>query len=159
MWGLRLCKPSSAHAQHSNTVKMAARGRRLSTPAKRKVLVLHEKKYSVSEIVENLKHDGIITTRQGIHSFLKHKSVTRRPRKVGCGAKVRPVHMKFLNMWLQKNGEMTARNIQDKMRTVFGLKVSRAYACVLREKLGWRRTAGRYCQQISHKNKMVWYIN
>ncbi|KAK3107630.1 hypothetical protein FSP39_018716 [Pinctada imbricata] len=133
------------------------RGRRLSQESKLNILEMERRNVSVGAMHNELLSKGISITKQGIRSFLKHQSITRRPRTItgSHSHKIRPIHKKLVNMWIARNTEITARTIQLKLKDVFGVKVGQSAACNLRKELGWKRSQGKYCQQISHKNKVV----
>uniref|UniRef100_A0A8W8NKK8 Transposase Tc1-like domain-containing protein n=1 Tax=Magallana gigas TaxID=29159 RepID=A0A8W8NKK8_MAGGI len=56
-------------------------------------------------------------------------------------------------MWFTQNNELTACDSQRKLKDLFRLSVSLSCVRKVRRELGWSSNTGKYCQQISHKNK------
>lgn len=69
--------------------------------------------------------------------------------------KIGHVHRRCIHMWMCQNNELTASEIQKKLRNMFGFGVSLSTINTVRRNLGWTSNTGKYCQQISHVNKRV----
>ncbi|KAK3099483.1 hypothetical protein FSP39_005100 [Pinctada imbricata] len=131
------------------------RGKRLSVETRKFILARKSDGLSVQRIKSELKKCLLIdVSRQTIYNIVSHGSLVRRRSTNGGNAtKIRPVHMRFLNIWLSKNNELTSKDIVDKLRSTFGVGISHGYARIIRRKLGWMKSTGKYCQLISNKNK------
>lgn len=83
--------------------------------------------------------------------FQNQNAFFRKPRRPGH-TKVRRIHMQFINMWMAKNPEMTASNIQGRLEKQCGIQLSKENVCMLRRKQNWTPKHMKYGQMISHKN-------
>lgn len=131
---------------------------------KAQILKYREEGRGVLEICKHLRsHHGCTVSRQAIHRFLRHGSLVRRRKLVTNSArKILAIHRRFIHMWLTQNNELTACDIQRKLKDLFRLSVSLSCVRKVRRELGWSSNTGKYCQQISHKNKkarMEWACN
>lgn len=130
---------------------------------KLKILDLYERNLSVLAIKDRLlKEDSVKFSRTTIYSFLKrHKScgiLTRRRRTVNpASVKLKELHLKFIDLWMDKNNELNASELQKRLFETFGLKVSTSLISTRRHSvLGWKsQTSNKTCQMISRKNKTV----
>lgn len=94
---------------------------------KLKILDLYERNLSVLAIKDRLlKEDFVRFSRTAIYSFLmRHTSfgiLTRRRRTVNP-ASVRDLRHKFIDLWMDKNYELKASELQKDCSETFGLKV------------------------------------
>lgn len=139
------------------------KGGRLTVRLKLKILDLYERNLSVLAIKDRLqKEDSVKFSRTTIYSFLKrHKScgiLTRRRRTVNpASVKLKELHLKFIDLWMDKNNELKASELQKRLFETFGLKVSTSLISTRRHSvLGWKsQTSNKTCQMISRKNKTV----
>lgn len=110
---------------------------------------------SIVEIQNFLRtHHGCKVSRQGLYKFLQHGSITRRTSMLNWG-KIGQIHRRCIHMWMCQNNELTASEIQKKLRNMFGFGASLSTINTVRRNLGWTSNTGKYCQQISHVNKRV----
>ncbi|KAK3107311.1 hypothetical protein FSP39_011608 [Pinctada imbricata] len=137
------------------------RSTRLTTRLKAKILDLR-KKMSIQKVKETLEaEDNINISRQGLYAFLNanrtRSSLGRKPRGVMPNHfKLKPVHLKVMDSWINNNPELTASKIKFKLKETFDLDISISLISLRRRHLGWTaRTSARACQLISHKNKKV----
>lgn len=123
---------------------------------------LYERNLSVLAIKDRLlEEDSVKFSRTTIYSFLKrHKScgiLTRRRRTVNpASVKLKELHL-HLDLWMDKNNELRASELQKRLFETFGLKVSTSLISTRRHSaLGWKsQTSNKTCQMISTKNKTV----
>ena len=73
----------------------------------------------------------------------------------GNSVKLKSIHLKFMDMWLAKNNELTTEMLKRKLFEVFGINVSPSLIRKRRSELGWKTVVSKTCQLISHKNKKV----
>ncbi|CAG2242342.1 unnamed protein product [Mytilus edulis] len=103
------------------------------------------------------KTHNIKTSRQAIRKFLdrfkRSGSVTDLPKRRRNG-NITNFHRQMMNLWLSKNCELTSRALRDKIMALFGLKLSSSCVSKIRRKLGWTTQRVKYCQLISHQNKL-----
>lgn len=103
---------------------------RLTVRLKLKILDLYERNLSVLAIKDRpLKEDSVKFSWTTIYSFLKrHKScgiLTRRRRTVNpASVKLKELHLKFIDLWMDKNNELKESELQKRLFETFGLKVS-----------------------------------
>lgn len=130
---------------------------------KLKILDLYERNLSVLAIKDRLlKEDSVRFSRTTIYSFLKrHKScgiLTRRRRTVNpASVKLKDLHLKFIDLWMDKNNELKASELQKRLFETFGLNVSTSLISTRRRSaLGWKsQSSNKTCQMISRTNKTV----
>lgn len=98
-------------------------------------------------------------SRQGLYAFKRRwqsGKELRRTRKICDSAvKLKKIHLKFMDMWLAKNNELTTEMLKRKLFEVFGLNVSTSLIRKRRSELGWKTVVSKTCQLISKKNKLV----
>lgn len=108
--------------------KMAemCKGGRLTVRLKLKILDLYERNLSVLAIKDRLlKEDSVKFSRTTIYSFLKRSCwiLTRRRRTVNpASVKLKELHLKFIDLWMDKNNELKASELQKRLFETFGLK-------------------------------------
>lgn len=97
---------------------------------------------------------GYTITRQGVLKFIKRhgNSVAGEARK-RPSRKFLPVHSQVLDLWLSKNKDLTARDLQKRFSCRMGVNFSLSVIKVQRRKLKWTMKKKSYCQLISIKNK------
>lgn len=119
------------------------------------ILKYREEGRGILEICKHLlSHHGCTVSRQAIHRFLRHGSLVRRRKLVTNSArKILAIHRRFIHMWLTQNNELTACDIQRKLKDLFRLSVSLSCVRKVRRELEWSSNTGKYCHKISHKNK------
>ncbi|CAC5385444.1 unnamed protein product [Mytilus coruscus] len=110
---------------------------------------------SIQRVLE--KTHNIKTSRQAIPKFLdrfkRSGLVTDLPKRRRNG-NITNFHRQMMNLWLSKNCELTSRALRDKIMALFGLKLSSSCVSKIRRKLGWTTQRVKYCQLISHPNKL-----
>lgn len=96
---------------------------------KAQILKYREEGRGVLEICKHLRsHHGCTVSRQAIHRFLRHGSLVRRRKLVTNSArKILAIHRRFIHMWLTQNNELTACDIQRKLKDLFRLSVSLSF--------------------------------
>ena len=90
---------------------------------------------------------------QGIRDFLRRNQVNKTRKTVP--RKFRHIHKQCMNLWLSQNKDLTARDVQlkfvEEFHQTFALSTIKKY----RRQLNWTAKRKRYCQLISHKNKLA----
>ena len=130
---------------------------RLSIQVRNLILQYAAALLSTVRIEKLLKRNhNVQTTRQAIRSFLirfkKTGTVADLPKK--RASRVTTFHKQMMNMWLSENCELTSRVIRDKFQKLFNLKISCGCVSRIRRELGWTTRRVKYCQLISHQNKI-----
>lgn len=105
------------------TTKIAemCKGGRLTVRLKLKILDLYGRNLSVMAIKDRLlKEDSVRFSRTTIYSFLmRHTSfgiLTRRRRTVNpASVKLKDLHHKFIDLWMDKNYELKASELQKRL--------------------------------------------
>ncbi|CAG2213396.1 unnamed protein product [Mytilus edulis] len=103
------------------------------------------------------KTHSIKTSRQAIRKFLdrleRSGSVTDLPKRRRNG-NITNFHRQMMNLLLSKNCELTSGALRDKIMALSGLKLSSSCVSKIRRKLGWTTQRVKFCQLISHHNKL-----
>lgn len=60
-----------------------------------------------------------------------------------------------MDMWLDKNNELTTEMLKRKLFEIFGVNVSTSLIRKRRSELGWKTVVSKTCQLISKNNKLV----
>ena len=115
---------------------------------------------SVEAILSKLKHfHSYVISRQGlfylIRSWRSGKGLRRTRNNSGNSVKLKSIHLKFMDMWLAKNNELTTEMLKRKLFEVFGINVASSLIRKRRSELRWKTVVSKTCQLISHKNKKV----
>ena len=136
---------------------------RLTLELKRVILDMFTKGLSTVKIARVLKTmSGYTITRQGLLKFLKRQEniMTASSNNANGGKACRlvsrrflPVHSQVLDLWLSKNKDLTARDVQRKFSSAMGVNFSLTTIKLQRRKLKWTMKKKNYCQLISVKNK------
>ena len=103
-------------------------------------------------------------SRQGLLKFLKKRESVNYPIEDGkkgdpkvrlARRKFLPVHSQVLDLWLSKNKDLTARDVQRKFSRHMGVNFSIATIKFQRRHLDWTMKKKSYCQLISVRNKVA----
>nr|XP_022298720.1 uncharacterized protein LOC111107689 [Crassostrea virginica] len=137
-----------------------SRGRRMSEKIKMVIVQYLLMHLSVEAIRPKLKNfHSYVISRQGLYYFIKQwrsgKGLRRTRNNSGNSVKLKSIHLKFMDMWLAKNNELTTEMLKRKLFEVFGINVSPSLIRKRRSELGWKTVVSKTCQLISHKNKKV----
>ena len=137
-----------------------SRGRRMSEKIKMVIVQYLLMHLSVETIRSKLKNfHSYVISRQGLYYFIKQwrsgKGLRRTRNNSGNSVKLKSIHLKFMDMWLAKNNELTTEMLKQKLFEVFGISVSPSLIRKRRSELGWKTVVSKTCQLISHKNKKV----
>lgn len=123
---------------------------------KQRILSLHWRGYTVSEIVEYLiLEDEIKSTKQGVRQFLKRYQLYKTiARKTGSGLppKLSPALQQLIEDAMKRDDESTATQLQA-MLASRAIYVSLATIVRNRVQLGWTYRGSAYCQLIRQQNK------
>ena len=156
------CKGNLKNRRNTNTTsgKMAqhSNGRRLPEAIKLAIIRYNKSGETHSQIVRRLgeSHD-FATTNSSVYRFLKRFNETGllSQKRVGSPKKILPIHREFIDMWMANDNELSSLELQRRLKTELDVDVSITYVRKIRRSLGWTTTRTKYCQLISHKNKIV----
>ena len=117
-------------------------------------------KMSVGLIRDKLQHKhSFVISRQGLYHFIRQwrsgKGLQRTRNVKDESVKLKTIHLKFMDMWLSRNNELTTEMLRRKLYEVFGLNVSPSLIRKRRSELGYKAVISKTCQLISNKNKKV----
>lgn len=112
----------------------------------------------ISVVLKNTLNFEI--TSQGIRDFLRRRKEAKARKTVP--SKFNDIHKQCMNLWLSQNKDLSARDLQlkflDEFQQTFSLSTIKEY----RRQLNWTAKRKKYCQLISHKNKLArveWSLN
>lgn len=135
---------------------------RLSIEVRQLIIKYSQQRYSTVKIQKLLEFGHYVkTTRKSIRLFLKRYNMTgsiapsasvKRKRRA---RKLTEFHKNCINMWLSANNELTSKEISARLLKVFNVKLTTSYVSLIRKSLGWTARRLKYCQLISHKNKIA----
>lgn len=146
----RFCK----YIYVGNCVVIIAMAHKLSCDIKDIILDLQCQGYNSVKISLTLKNIlNFNVSPQGIRDFLRRNQVNKTRKTVP--RKFRDIHKQCMNLWLSQNKDLTARDVQlkfvEEFHQTFALSTIKKY----RRQLNWTAKRKRYCQLISHKNKLA----
>ena len=131
---------------------------RLDINARRRVISLHQKGYSVAEIRARLLEEDTLVSLVSIYKLLKKNertgTVIDLKRKPSTPRILRAEHLKFIDDALAEDDELTARRLRNMLEErwpdlqvlISTIKRARKYD------LGWICTRPKYCQLIRVAN-------
>ncbi|CAB4018731.1 Transposable element Tcb2 transposase [Paramuricea clavata] len=132
----------------------------LSSCAKERInSLLQQKKYKIIQIVEILKKEDIVTTRQTVAKYIRRydepeTANMQNKKPIGRRPKLDPEHLDFIDGEMEKNDELCAIDLRKLIIERFGLNVSISVLKRARKNLGWIKSGVRYCQLITEKNRV-----
>ena len=106
-----------------------SRCRRMTEKIKMIVVQYLLLKMSVGLIRDKLQHKhSFVISRQGLYQFIRQwrsgKGLQRTRNVKDESVKLKTIHLKFMDMWLSRNNELTTEMLRRKLYEVFGLNVS-----------------------------------
>ena len=135
---------------------------RLSLYARQRAQQLLAKEYSIAEVLEELRDEGITPCRQTLWQFCKHVAdhgtidpLTKsgRPTKVTSGV------LQSIENRMQQDDETTGQELVSFLQREESINVSVRTACRGRQQLGWMSRGTAYCQLIregNHAKRLDW---
>ena len=128
-------------------------GRKLSPALKTVIqdLVLQgQSTVKISRILTNTYN--FYVSRQGIRYFVKNYMREKQQKPVR--SKFKNIHKQSMDLWLSKNKDLTALNLKSLFIEHYSIDFSLSTIKFHRRALQWTMKRKRYCQLISHKNKL-----
>lgn len=123
-----------------------------------KLRIIHLQSFGLSlvEIHRRLREEGLNANRKSISSIIskfKRMNTIRDLPRSG-----RPLKFNFdvaglIDKFLKENDELTPIDLQSKILTIEGVRVSLSHIKRERRKIGWIRTGGKYCQLTHGENQ------
>ena len=131
---------------------------RLDVDTRRRVVILRDRGYSVSQIKARLLEENIVVSLVSIYKLLKRKEETGTviDRKRKSSPKIlRSEHLRFIDDAMANDDELTARRLRDLLEAEWPeLKISLSTIKRVRKyELGWIRSRPKYCQLVRIINK------
>ena len=125
---------------------------RLSIEARKRIVSLHYRGYSVPKVVQRLEQENVSVSKRAVYDLIKKfrlkgvvKDLPRRKKD-----RILTEEMKvFIEEELKKNDELTATAINASLRRNWpNLKVSASTIKRVRRNMGWVCTRPHYCQLL-----------
>jgi AraC-like DNA-binding protein len=127
---------------------------------RRRIVALSESGLNNCKIRDTLiREDNVQISRPGISLFLKRYNATgviddqNRRNCANERKKLRDEHLRFIDDTMSDDREKSASEVSRVVRQRFGITVSDSTIKRARQKLGWKRRAVKYCQQVRIANK------
>lgn len=130
---------------------------RLTIEARKRVVALKERGYTVKEIIKRLEQEEVNVSRTALFKLLRkyreHGCVADRP-KAGLPRKLKEEQYLYIDNAMADNDELTARQLRTLLEDRWPeTKVSLTTIKRARRDLGWIATRPKYCQLIRDANK------
>ena len=120
--------------------------------ARRRIITLHSKRYSVLEICKRLQEENLSISRQSIHNlitkFRDHRTVADLPRR-RQERKITTQMRSLIEEALTRNDEITSRGLKNLLSAQWpDLQVSIPTIKRVRKEMEWVFTKPHYCQLL-----------
>ena len=130
---------------------------RLTPYLKQRIVQLYDSGVNQTQIVNRLRYEeNVKVTRLTVHKTIKankNKDLAVAPKKRGKEPILNSNHLDYISMCLKENGELSASELCQKLKTVFDITVSTTTVKVARQKLGWVSSTQAYCQTVRAANR------